>query len=209
METYPTRQKILLFLVFIVILFFTFFINSAFAGKSKTKNSDKSFNDYRFQYKIGVGDILEIMTWKEPDFSRANVLVRLDGKITMPLLDDILAAGKTPHQLKENIQTLLKHYVATPNVTVVVREPASQKYYIIGEVQRVGEYPLLKNLTIVQAFAMAGGFTEWATKKEIILLRKLTGNSTKVIKVDYKKILRGKGLEQNIGIRADDTIIVP
>ncbi len=197
------RKRLLL----LIIMLFVFCINSANAVSPA--KSDNSINDYRLDYKIGIGDILEIITWKEPDFSMSNVLVRLDGKITIPLLDDILAAGKSPYQLKENIQLLLKHYVDTPNVTVVIREPESQKYYIIGEVQRVGEYPIKKNLSIVQAFAMAGGFTEWATKKEIILLRKLTDNSTKVIKVDYKKILRGKGLNQNIGIRADDTIIVP
>lgn len=160
-------------------------------------------------YKIGIGDVLEIITWKEPDFSRADVLVRLDGKITIPMLDDIMAAGKQPAQLKKNIQTLLKHYVESPNVTVIVSQPVSQKFYILGEVQRIGEYPLAKTLTIVQAFAMAGGFTEWATKKEILLFRKGKNKTTKVIKVDYKKIIRGEGLEQNIVIKADDTIIVP
>ncbi len=159
-------------------------------------------------YKIGVGDVLEIITWKEPDFSRTDVLVRLDGKITIPMLDDIIAAGKHTSQLKENIATLLKQYIESPTVTVIVRQPVSQKFYIIGEVQRVGEYPLSKKLTIVQAFAMAGGFTEWATKKEILLFRK-EKTKTKVINVDYKKIIRGEGLEQNIEIKADDTIIVP
>lgn len=160
-------------------------------------------------YKIGIGDVLEIITWKEPDFSRNNVLVRLDGKITIPMLDDILAAGKQPSQLKKNIETLMKHYIESPNVTVIVREPVSQKFYILGEVQRIGEYPLVKQLTIVQAFAMAGGFTEWATKKEILLFRKQKNKHTKVIKVDYKKIIKGEGLDQDIVIKADDTIIVP
>ncbi len=195
--------KILLFLTLLTFLC----LDNAIAATPVTAGN--KVNDYRLNYKIGIGDILEIITWKESDFSMKNVLVRLDGKITIPLLDDILAAGKTPYQLKENIQLLLKHYVDTPNVTVIIQEPFSQKYYIIGEVQRVGEYPIKKNLTIVQAFAMAGGFTEWATKKEIILLRKEADKKTRIIKVDYKKILRGKGLEQNIEIKADDTIIVP
>lgn len=160
-------------------------------------------------YKIGIGDILDIVTWKEADFSRENIVVRLDGKISLPLLDDIVAAGLTPLQLKKNISSLLKKFIDSPNVTVVVRSPASQRFYILGEVARTGEYPIQKELTIIQAFAMAGGFTEWATKKEIILIRKKPEGGTDVIKVDYKKLSQGKGLENNITLKADDTIIVP
>lgn len=160
-------------------------------------------------YKIGIGDILDIVTWKEADFSRENIVVRLDGKISLPLLDDIVAAGLTPLQLKKHISNLLKKYIDSPNVTVVVRSPVSQRFYILGEVARTGEYPIQKELTIIQAFAMAGGFTEWATKKEIILFRKKSEGGTDVIKVDYKKLSQGKGLENNIILKADDTIIVP
>ncbi|GAB6094597.1 hypothetical protein JCM14469_08490 [Desulfatiferula olefinivorans] len=165
--------------------------------------------DAKNSYRIGIGDILEIITWKEPDFSRENILVRMDGKITFPLIDDIRAAGQTPHQLKQSITTLLKQYLEAPHVTVVVREPASQRFYILGEVARTGEYPLLKELTILQAFAMAGGFTEWATKKEIILIRKKRQGGNDIVTIDYKKLVQGKGLEQNVVLRADDTIIVP
>lgn len=171
---------------------------------------DSELLDAKNSYRIGIGDIIEIITWKEPDFSRDNILVRMDGKITFPLLDDIKAAGQTPHQLKQSIMALLKQYVDAPHVTVVVREPASQRFYILGEVARTGEYPLLKELTILQAFAMAGGFTEWATKKEIILIRKKRqGGGNDIVKIDYKKLVQGKGLEQNVILRADDTIIVP
>lgn len=165
--------------------------------------------DLRNSYKIGIGDILDIITWKEADFSRENILVRLDGKITFPLLDDIMAAGLTTLQLKQQIAVLLKKYVDSPNVTVVVRSPVSQRFYVLGEVARTGEYPIQKELTIIQAFAMAGGFTEWATKKEIILIRKNADGSNDIIKVDYKKLAQGKGLENNIILKADDTIIVP
>ena len=160
-------------------------------------------------YKIGIGDVLQIITWKEPDFTRDQVLVRLDGKITFPLLDDIKAAGRTTYQLKKIITTLLKHYLDAPEVTVVVRDPASQKYYVLGEVNKTGEYPLLKQMTIIQAFAVTGGFTQWATKKEIILIRKTPEGGNTVIKIDYKKLSQGNGLEQNIYLKADDTIIVP
>lgn len=159
-------------------------------------------------YIIGNGDILEIVTWKEPDFSREEIIVRLDGKISFPLLDDVVAAGKTPTQLKLDIQEGLKAYVSEPHVTVTVRSAASKRFYILGEVVNTGEYPLTKNLTVLQAFALAGGFTEWASKKEILLFRRQQGQE-KVIRIDYKDILKGKNTDQNVEIQADDTIVVP
>ena len=159
-------------------------------------------------YNIGIGDILEIVTWKEPDFSREQIIVRLDGKISFPLLDDVKAAGLTPVQLKKNIEAKLKEYVASPSVTVTIRNASSQRFYILGEVANTGEYPLVKNLTVLQAFALAGGFTEWASKKEIILFRNENGKD-KVIQINYKDIIKDKDFSQNVAIKADDTIIVP
>jgi polysaccharide export outer membrane protein len=159
-------------------------------------------------YRIDSGDVLEIVTWKEPDFSREQVLVRLDGKISFPLLNDVQAAGLTTVELKRTIEAGLKEYVEHPVVTVSVRDPLSQRFYILGEVQRTGEYPLVKHLTVLQAFALAGGFTEWASKDEIILLRS-EGGADKVYRINYKDIAKGRDLGQNIKIRADDTIIVP
>jgi polysaccharide export outer membrane protein len=160
------------------------------------------------EYRIGAGDILEIVTWKEPDFSRQEVLVRLDGKISFPLLDDLQAAGKTTTELKNNVEAGIKQYVSTPNVTVTIRNAASQRFYVLGEVMRTGEYPLLKDLSVLQAFALAGGFTEWASKKEIILFRREGGKET-VIQINYKDILKDKDFRQNVKIKPDDTIIVP
>jgi polysaccharide export outer membrane protein len=160
------------------------------------------------EYIIGAGDILEIVTWREPDFSREEVLVRLDGKISFPLLDDVQAEGRTLTQLKNDIASQLKAFVSNPNVTVSVRDAVSKRFYILGEVVNTGEYPLVKNLTVLQAFALAGGFTEWASKKEIILFRKV-GGKDKVIRINYKKIVRGDDFEDNVEIRPDDTIIVP
>ena len=159
-------------------------------------------------YRIGSGDLLEIVTWKEPDFSREDVLVRTDGKITFPLLNDVQAAGKTPLELKEAIENGLKDYVSTPVVTVTVSNPQSQRFYILGEVMNTGEYTLIKELTVLQAFALSGGFTEWASKDEIILFRKVDGRE-KIIRINYKEIVKGENIEQNITIIADDTIIVP
>jgi len=159
-------------------------------------------------YKIGSGDILEIVTWKEPDFSRGEILVRIDGKISFPLLGDVQAAGRSPLEIQKDIETGLKDYVGNPIVTVTVKNPLSQKFYILGEVKKTGEYPLIKGLTVLQAFAVAGGFTDWASKKEIILLRYENGKQ-KVYNVNYKKIVNDKDFSPNISIKTDDTIIVP
>jgi polysaccharide export outer membrane protein len=159
-------------------------------------------------YQIGVGDLLEITTWKEPDFSRENVLVRSDGKISFPLVNDFPAAGLSPMELKFNLEKALKAYVEHPVVTVTVTNPGSQKFYILGEVMRTGEYPLIKQLTVLQAFALAGGFTEWASKKEIILLRH-EGGADKIYRINYKEITKGEDFSQNLKLKADDTIIVP
>jgi polysaccharide export outer membrane protein len=159
-------------------------------------------------YLIGSADILEIVTWKEPDFTRAEILVRLDGKISFPLLNDVQAAGLTTLELKRAIEEGLKAYVSNPVVTVSVSAPLSKKFYVLGEVIRTGEYPLMKHLTVLQAFALAGGFTEWASKKEIILLRHEDGKD-KIYRINYKDITKGKDLSQNLKLKADDTIIVP
>jgi polysaccharide biosynthesis/export protein len=159
-------------------------------------------------YKIGSGDILEIVTWKEPDFTREEVLVRIDGRISFPLLGDVQAAGRSPLEIQKDIETGLKDYVDAPNVTVTVKNPESQKFYVLGEVNKTGEYRLIKGLTVLQAFAIAGGFTDWASKKEIILLRYEDGKQ-KVYNINYKKIVNDKDFSQNISIKTDDTIIVP
>ena len=159
-------------------------------------------------YQIGIGDILGITTWKEPDFTRENVLVRTDGKISFPLLNDFPAAGLSPIELKYNIEAGLKSFISNPVVTVHIVNPISQKFYILGEVMRTGEYPLVKHLTVLQAFALAGGFTEWASKKEIILLRHEAGQD-KIFRINYKDITKGKDFSQNLKLRVDDTIIVP
>jgi polysaccharide export outer membrane protein len=174
------------------------------AAAKQTWSAKASPNDY----KIGAGDILEITIWKEPDLSRNEVLVRTDGKISFPLLNDVQAAGLTPLEMKSNMEAGLKEFISNPFATITVRSPGSQKIYILGEVRGTSEYPLTKNLTVLQAFALAGGFTEWASKKEIILMRK-EGGKEKIYRINYKNIIKGKDLSQNLKLRADDTIIVP
>ena len=189
-------------LVISFLLGFAFF--SGLTGAAAAADSSATGSP---DYKIGVGDVLQITTWKEEDLSFENVFVRNDGKITIPLLDDIQASGRTTMELKEEIQKRLSEFVDAPTVTVTLASPGSQKYYILGEVQMVGEYPLVKKLTVVQAFALAKGFTEWASKDEIILFRRDNGKE-QMIKIDYKDITKGK-LEKDIQLKADDIIIVP
>jgi polysaccharide export outer membrane protein len=171
-------------------------------------NVTNAFSAKRPDYVIGNGDVLDIFTWKEPDFSREELIVRIDGKISFPLLDDVQAAGMTTTQLKKDIEKRLENYVSKPIVTVTVRNPNSKRFYVLGEVTHTGEYPITKDLTVLQAFAIAGGFTEWASKKEIILFRKQDNKDT-VIRINYKDILKGNDFTQNVKILPDDTIIVP
>jgi polysaccharide export outer membrane protein len=179
------------------------------AGKQASKTKQTwSVKKSRKDYQISAGDVLEINTWKEPDLSREEVLVRTDGKISFPLLSDVQAAGLNPLELKRSMEAGLKDFISKPFVTITVKFPGSQKIYILGEVQNTGEYPLTKNLTVLQAFAMAGGFTEWASKKEIILLRN-EDSTDKIYHINYKDIAKGKDLSQNFKLKADDTIIVP
>ena len=179
-------------------------LNNAKAIASEKKEAVETQQD---TYKIGSGDILQILVWKEPDLS-TEIFVRMDGMISLQLLNDVQASGRTPMQLKEDIEKRLKEFVEETTVTVIVKVPTSQKYYILGEIGRTGEYDLLKELTILQAFARAEGFTEWAAKTKIILLR-IENGKEKIITINYKDIIKGKDFSQNILIKADDTIIVP
>ena len=199
----------------LIILPFTLFAISIFAGqlkaadpKTSTATQIWSAKASAQDYRISAGDILDITTWKEPDLSREEVRVRTDGKISFPLLNDVQAAGLTPLEMKRNMEEGLKNYVSSPFVTITISAPESQKIYVLGEVIRTGEYPLTKNLTVLHAFALAGGFTEWASKKEIILLRNEDGKD-KIYRINYKEIAKGEDLNQNIQLKADDTIIVP
>ena len=200
------RLKTLFVLLAIAGLFLSIH-TSAFAGETADL-ADQEKGQEQGTYIIGAGDILEITTWKEEDFSRETITVRLDGMISFPLIDDIRAEGKTTLQVKAAIEERLKDFVNEPNVTVHLTAALSKKFYILGEVMQTGEYPLVKNYTVLQAFALAGGFSEWASKNEILLLRKVNGED-KIIRINYKRIIKGKDFDQNVHIQADDTIIVP
>jgi polysaccharide biosynthesis/export protein len=158
-------------------------------------------------YVIGPQDVLDISVWKEPELTRA-VPVRPDGKISMPLLNDVQAAGRTPLQLTADITAGLRKFVTDPQVTVIVSTINSQRVFILGEVNRAGAYPLLPNMTVLQALSSAGGLTIYANLKKIYLLRVEEGKQVKH-PFNYKDVLAGKAADQNIFVKAGDTIIVP
>lgn len=158
-------------------------------------------------YQIGAQDVLDISVWKEPEVSRV-VPVRPDGKISLPLLNDVQAAGTTPAQLAAQITESLKKFVTNPQVTVIVTTINSQRVYILGEVSRPGAFPLLPSMTVLQALASAGGFTQFAKEKGIYVLRTEGGKQVKLL-FNYKEVIAGKKTEQNIVLKAGDQIVVP
>ncbi len=158
-------------------------------------------------YVIGGQDVLDISVWKEVELTR-TVPVRPDGKISLPLLNDVQAAGLTPTQLAAQLTEGLKKFVTNPQVTVIVAQINSQRIYILGEVTRAGAYPLLPNMTILQGLSDAGGFTQFANLKKIYMFRTENGKQVKY-PFNYKEVINGKQAEENVMLRAGDTIVVP
>jgi polysaccharide export outer membrane protein len=158
-------------------------------------------------YIIGSMDILEIQVWKEPDFSR-QALVRPDGKITLPLIGDLHVSGMTTMTLKELLTEKLKDFIDSPEVTVILVESHSKNFYIIGKITQPGPYPLMKDMTVLQAISVAGGLGEWADADSIRIIRK-SGGKEEILHFDYKQVTSGKNLEQNIVLQPNDTIVVP
>ena len=157
-------------------------------------------------YVIGADDVLKISVWKEPDLSE-TLPVRPDGKISMPLLNDVPAAGLTPLQLKDSITEKLKKFIADPRVTVVVTAMTSRRVFVTGEVVHSGPMTLLPNMTMLQALAQAG-FTQFANLKNIYLLRTENGRQNK-LPFNYKEVVKGNHPEQNIMLKPGDTLVVP
>lgn len=157
-------------------------------------------------YVIGPEDTLHVQVWKEPDLT-ATLPVRPDGKISMPLLNDVQAAGLTPEQLAASLTEKLKKYIASPNVTVVVSQINSKRIYLVGEVTHSGATPMLPNMTVLQALSSAG-LNQFANTKRIYVLRNQNGKQEK-LPVDYRKLVKGERMEQNYLLQPGDTIVVP
>jgi len=159
-------------------------------------------------YVIGDGDVLGINLWKEQELT-VSIPVRLDGKISLPLIGEVQASGKTPLQLKNDITTKLLAYLSAPDVTVTVQQMNSQKFNILGRVAKPGAYPLSATTTVLDAIAAAGGFLDFAKQKGIYILRKDSNGGARRIPFNYKDVIKGSHPEENIQLRPDDTIVVP
>jgi len=158
-------------------------------------------------YVIGPNDVLSVTFWKDKDMS-ADVVVRPDGNITLPLLNDIQAAGLTPAQLRERILVEAHRYIEDPSPTVAVKEINSRRVFITGQVEKPGPYPLAGPMTVLQLIAMAGGLKEFADGKNIVVMR--IENARQVaFQFDYKDLLKRKNLFQNIDLKPGDTVVVP
>ncbi|HWZ99331.1 MAG TPA: polysaccharide biosynthesis/export family protein [Candidatus Dormibacteraeota bacterium] len=158
-------------------------------------------------YKIGPQDVLRIDVWKEPDISR-TIPVRPDGKVSLPLLNDVQAAGMTTMQLASSLRDSFSKFLNNPQVTVTVTEINSRRVFITGEVTRAGALPLLPNMTVLQALSSAGGFTQFAKLKNIYVLRTEDGKQIKH-PFNYKEVVKGNLSEQNILLQPGDVIVVP
>jgi polysaccharide export outer membrane protein len=158
-------------------------------------------------YSIAPEDVLTIDVWKEPEISR-TVPVRRDGKISLPLLNDLQAAGLTPSQLGAEIVERLRATIVHPQVTVIVAQMSSLRIYILGQVTRGGAYPLVPDMTVMQALSVAGGFTPYANVKKIHVMRTENGTD-KIFPLNYKEVSSGRKTEQNIHLKPGDTIVVP
>jgi polysaccharide export outer membrane protein len=158
-------------------------------------------------YVIGPDDVLSIVYWKDKDMS-SEAQVRPDGRIALPLINEVQAAGLTPEQLREKLTEESKKYMEDANITVVVRQINSRKAFITGEVNRPGPYPLTSPTTVMQLIAMAGGLREYADSKRIVIMR--TDNGTPIsLQFNYKDVIAGKNLRQNIELKPGDTVVVP
>ena len=188
--------KFLYFVVLCISIFAVFSPGQADAEQKGEKDA----------YRIDVGDVLEINVWKEEEFTR-QVFVRLDGRISLPLIGDVMAAGYTPMELARSLEEKIGEIIEEPSVTVLMIATNSRVYYMVGNINSPGAFPLNTPINLLQAIAKAGGLGEWADKDNIMIVRRTSGKD-EMIFFDYKKFVKGKDLSQNILIQYGDTIIV-
>ena len=171
------------------------------SASSSNRPEDNSF-------VIGNDDVLAINVWKEPDFTR-SIQVRSDGKISLPLLGEVQAAGRTPLQLEQDLAIKLQTYIAKPKVTVMVEQINSKKINILGQVAKPGSYSLALAPTVMDAIAISGGLRDFAKQKAIYILRQSPNGGESRIPFNYKEFIKGKNLDQNVKLKPYDTVVVP
>lgn len=181
----------------------------AVAVASPSQPADAATNKpHDDSFVIGNDDVLAVNVWKEPDISR-SIPVRSDGKISLPLVGEVQATGRTPLKLEQDIAARLRNYISEPEVTVMVQQINSQKFNILGQVMRPGAYSLQNSATVIDAIALAGGFHDFAKQKAIYILRQNADGTQSKIPFNYKDAIKSKDTNQNIKLQARDTIIVP
>ena len=177
------------------------------AGAAVTPSAEPAFKE-RPPYRIGPGDVLAINVWKEPEITQASVTVLPDGKVNLALVGQVPLAGMTLQEAEQKLVELFKPVITDPEITVTVKEPNSQRVFIVGAVRKEGPIKLVTEMTVLQAIAESGGLTEFARKAKIYVMRK-EGNKQVNLPFDYSAVLRGQNQEQNIVLRSGDTIVVP
>jgi polysaccharide export outer membrane protein len=165
-------------------------------------------SDQRANYVIGPDDVLSVLFWRDKDMT-ADVVVRPDGKISLPLINDIQAGGLTPSELCEAVKAVARRYVEDPSVTVVVKQINSRKLFITGQVEKPGPYPMSGPTTVLQLIATAGGLKEFTDGKRILIMRTDKAGKQTGYVFNYRQVTEGKNLEQNIELRPGDTVVVP
>ena len=200
----PKRIMLILNLLLISLAFICVSPAGAQQGSNERKISSPESQEH---YKIGANDVLNIFIWKEPELTR-DVLVMPDGRITFPMIGEIMAEGKSAIELQNDITEKLKTYVSSPEVTVIVKASNSRIIYTIGKVKGSGPYPMAPGMTVLQALSTAGGFTEWADTKYVMIVRKSKGKDA-MLRFNYQDFITGKNLSQNILLKPGDTIVVP
>jgi polysaccharide export outer membrane protein len=159
-------------------------------------------------FVIGNDDVLAVNVWKEPDISR-SIPVRSDGRISLPLVGEVQAAGQTPLKLEAEIATRLKNYISEPEVTVMVQQINSQKFNVLGQVVHPGSFVLTNSPTVLDAIALAGGFRDFAKQKSIYVLRQDPDGTHKRLSFNYKEVIKGVNPSQNVKLQPRDTVVVP
>jgi polysaccharide biosynthesis/export protein len=173
-----------------------------------SSNTQVEVDPTKEEFVLGTGDILAVNVWKEPEVSRV-VPVRSDGRISLPLVGEIQAGGRTPKQLESEITARLKDFVSEPEVTVIVQEIRSQRFNVLGMIMRPGSYTLTKPMTVLDAIALAGGFRDFAKQKDIYVLRRNPGGKQSRLPFNYKDVVKGRNSEQNTALESGDTVVVP
>lgn len=196
-------MKLLLRIIAILSLIL---ISSSIAVGAETDSTKESQSNETY-YKIGPNDVLNIFVWKEPDLTQ-DLIVMPDGRIIFPMIGEIMAKGRSAIDIKNIITEKLQDYISSPEVTVLVRQSNSRRIYTIGNVAQPGPYPLEADMTVLQALSVAGGFTEWADRKYVMIVRRTNGKET-MFRFNYQAFITGKNLGQNILLESGDTIVVP